>query len=154
VSHNSEAAWLICFAMHTRTSTALQRLHQNPYCMLTSLNLYVTYECFVRKAHYIFNILNINHPLPIRVAARSQAWIYGRSFGGIAGSNPAGLCILSLVSVVCCYVQVSVSGSSVVQRSPTECSVCSWVRSWSLDNEEALGLLLLSIDPWDRSSLS
>ena len=135
VYYNSEAAWLIYFAMCTRTSTVLEWLHQNPYCMPTSLNLYVIYECLVRKAHYIFNILDINHPLPIRVAAPSQAWIYGRSFAGIAGSNPAELCILSLVSLVCCYVQVSASGWSIVQRSPTECSGCN------LDNEEALGLL-------------
>ena len=45
---------------------------------------------FVRKVHYIFNILDINHLLPIRVAARSQAWIYGRLLAGIAVSNRAG----------------------------------------------------------------
>jgi len=33
---------------------------------------------------------------------------------------PPGAC-LSLVSVVCCQVEVSVSGWSLVQRSPTEC---------------------------------
>jgi len=27
---------------------------------------------------------------PISVAARSKAWVYGRSFAGIVGSNPAG----------------------------------------------------------------
>jgi hypothetical protein len=30
---------------------------------------------------------------------------------------------LSIVSVVCCEVEVSVSGWSLVQRSPTECGV-------------------------------
>jgi hypothetical protein len=30
---------------------------------------------------------------------------------------------LSLVSAVCCQVEVSASGSSLVQRSPTECDV-------------------------------
>ena len=30
---------------------------------------------------------------------------------------------LSLVSVVCCHVEVSTSGGSFVQRSPTECGV-------------------------------
>ena len=29
-------------------------------------------------------------PLNIPVAARSNAWVCGRSFAGIAGSNPAG----------------------------------------------------------------
>jgi hypothetical protein len=45
---------------------------------------------------------------------------------------------LSLVSVVCCQVEVSASGWSLVQRSPTECGVSNWLWSWSLDNEEAL----------------
>ena len=32
---------------------------------------------------------------------------------------------LSLVSVVCCQVEVWASGWSLVQRSPTECGVCN-----------------------------
>jgi len=38
---------------------------------------------------------------------------------------------------VCCQVEFSASGWSLVQRSPTECGV-SWEWSWSLDNEGAL----------------
>ena len=37
------------------------------------------------------------------------------------GSIPAGGMDVSRVSVVCCQVEVSVSGWSLVQRSPTEC---------------------------------
>jgi hypothetical protein len=44
----------------------------------------------------------------------------------------------ALVRVVCCQVQVSASGWSLVQRSPTECGVSNWVWSWILENEEAL----------------
>jgi len=51
--------------------------------------------------------------LPITVATRSKAWVFGCSLVGIAGSNPAGTW-LSLVSAVCCRVQVSASGSSLV----------------------------------------
>ena len=40
------------------------------------------------------------------VAARSKAWVCGQSLAGIAGSNPAGG-MKSLVSVVCCRVEVS-----------------------------------------------
>ena len=43
------------------------------------------------------------------MAAQSKAWVCGRSLVGIAGSNPAGGgdgC-LSVVSVVCCQVEVS-----------------------------------------------
>jgi hypothetical protein len=52
--------------------------------------------------------------LPIPGAARSKAWVCDRSLAGIAGSNPAGRhgC-LSLVSVVCCQVQVSATGRSL-----------------------------------------
>ena len=45
------------------------------------------------------------------MAARSKAWKCGRSFAGIAGSNPAGdNGRLSVVSVVCCQVEVSATG--------------------------------------------
>jgi hypothetical protein len=63
---------------------------------------------------------------PIPVAARSKVWVCGRS---LVGSNPAGsMDVLSLVSVVCCQAEVSASGCSLVQRSPTECSVSEWDR--------------------------
>jgi hypothetical protein len=37
------------------------------------------------------------------------------------------------VSVVCCQVEVSATGWSLVQRSPTECGVSNWVWSWSVE---------------------
>ena len=46
--------------------------------------------------------------LPISVAARSKAWVYGRLLAGIVGSNPTGG--LSVLSVVCCQVEVSATG--------------------------------------------
>jgi hypothetical protein len=47
----------------------------------------------------------------IAVAARSKAWVYDRSLAGIAGLNPAGgHGCRSVVSVVCCQVEVSASG--------------------------------------------
>jgi hypothetical protein len=41
---------------------------------------------------------------------------------------------------VCCQVHFSVSGWSLVEKSPTECvvCVCVCVWSWSLDNEQVL----------------
>jgi hypothetical protein len=36
-------------------------------------------------------ILLLALPRSILVAARSKAWVYGRSFVGILGSNPAGV---------------------------------------------------------------
>jgi len=39
--------------------------------------------------------------MPVPVTARSKAWVCGRSFVGIAGSNPAlGYVCLSVVSAV------------------------------------------------------
>jgi hypothetical protein len=58
------------------------------------------------------------------VSARSKAWVCGRSLAGIVGSNPTGgHGCLSVVSVVCCQVEVSATGRSLAQRSPTECGV-------------------------------
>jgi len=49
--------------------------------------------------------------MQIPVAARSKTQSCGRSLVGIAGSNPAGcMDILSLVSVVCCQIEVSATG--------------------------------------------
>jgi hypothetical protein len=32
----------------------------------------------------------MNHYMPVALAERSEARVYGRSFAGIAGSNPSG----------------------------------------------------------------
>ena len=58
------------------------------------------------------------------MAAQSKAWVWGRSLAGIASSNPAGgHGCLSLMSVVCCQVEVSATGRLLVQTSRTECGV-------------------------------
>ena len=56
------------------------------------------------------------------VAAQSKPWVCGCSLAGTAGSNPAGTW-MSPVRVVCCQVEVSISGLSLIQRSPTQCGV-------------------------------
>jgi hypothetical protein len=62
--------------------------------------------------------------MPIPVATRSKAWVCGRSLAGIAGSNPARIWIsVSCECCVCCQVDVSASGCSLVQGSPTKCGV-------------------------------
>ena len=73
------------------------------------------------------------HILPIPVAARSEAWVCGRSLVGIAGSNSAGgQGCLSLVNAVCCQVNFSALGWSLVQRCPTECGVAECDREASI----------------------
>ena len=51
------------------------------------------------------------HSLLVPVAAGSKAWVCGCSLAGIMGSNPTGgNGSLSVVSVVCCQVEVSATG--------------------------------------------
>jgi len=79
--------------------------------------------------------------IPIPVDARSKAWVYGRSLAGNGGSNPAGRhgC-LSLVRVLCCQVEVSATGRSLLQRSPTECGVSECDRGTSQKMPRPTGL--------------
>jgi hypothetical protein len=53
----------------------------------------------------------------ISLAARPRSWFCGLSFAGNGGSNPAGGMGMSLVSVVCCEVEVTnVTGKLLAQR--------------------------------------
>jgi len=80
--------------------------------LFPSLQYYATcpYPTQINRVHtypsYLFNIyLNI---MPVPVAARSKAYVCGRSPPGIVGSNPTGgHGRLSVVIVVCCHVEVS-----------------------------------------------
>jgi hypothetical protein len=56
--------------------------------------------------------------LLILLAAQSKAWVCSCSLAGIAGSYPAGDGCLSSVGVVCCQIEVSATGRSLLQRSP------------------------------------
>jgi len=56
----------------------------------------------------------------IAVAMLSKASVCGRSLPGVVGSNTAGgHGCLSVVSDVCCQVELSASGWSLIQSSPT-----------------------------------
>ena len=63
-------------------------------------------------------LLDLQTPVP--VAARSKAWVCGRSPAEVLGSNPTG----AWISV--CRESCVLSGRGLVQRSPTECgaSLC------------------------------
>ena len=58
--------------------------------------------------------------MPIPVAPRSKSCVCSFSLAGIAGSNPVGGLDVCLV---CCQVEVSATGRSLVQRNPTESGV-------------------------------
>jgi hypothetical protein len=62
--------------------------------------------------------------LIVPVVARFKAWVCGRSLTGIMGSNPAGgMDVCLFLSAVCCQVERSASGWSLVQRSPNDSGV-------------------------------
>jgi hypothetical protein len=59
------------------------------------------------------------------VTARSKAWGSGRTLAGIAGSNTAGgMDVLSLVSVVCCQVQMCLRRIDSSSRGVLQTVVC------------------------------
>jgi hypothetical protein len=64
--------------------------------------------------------------MSIPVAERSRSWVCGRLPTGIADSNPAGDMDVCCKCCVCCQVEVSAMGLSLIQRSPTDCgaSLC------------------------------
>jgi hypothetical protein len=74
--------------------------------------------------------------VPISMAARSKAWVCGRSPARILVSNPAEDMEVCLLWVLFCRVEFCVSGWSLDQRNPTD---CGW--SVSLDNEQTLAHL-------------
>ena len=86
------------------------------------------------------------HSVPIPVAARSKAWVYGRSLAGIAGLNSDGGMDFSLGSVVWCQEAVSVTGWSLVQRSPTECSKTKCDRGTSQRRPTSTRI----VEPWAK----
>ena len=58
------------------------------------------------------------------VAARSKAWVCGRSLAYDCGFEfRRRQEYFSLVGVVCCQVEISASVWSLVERGPTECGV-------------------------------
>ena len=88
------------------------------------------------------------------MVARCKAWACSRSLAGSAGSNPVMRheC-LSLVSVVCCRVEVSAMGPSLDQRSPRECAVSE--RDFETSTRRKPRLLgLLSHEKSERCQLS
>jgi len=84
-------------------------------------------------------IMNIPRKMPVPVAARSKAYVYGRSPAEIVSSNPTGgHGCWSVVSVVCCQVEVSCDELITRRRGvlPAVLRRCVWSRN--LKNEEAM----------------
>jgi len=114
--------------MHTATS----HLHFVFSVNCTRSMLWAAKSHEVQKAFIIRTPETRNTQLPIPVAARSTAWVCGRSLFGIAGSNPAG------GMDVCLLWVLPGSGRWVGLITRPEESYrlwCVWVWSWILDND-------------------
>jgi hypothetical protein len=81
-----------------------------------------------------------NHCKQSPMAARSKAWVCGRSLAGIVGSNTAEC-------MECCVLSDRGLCDRLITRPEESYRLCCvWTWSWSLDNEETLtqeGLLPL-----------
>jgi hypothetical protein len=86
--------------------------------------------------------------VPIQVAAPGKAWVYGRLMGLWFESRLGHGCPC-LVSVVCCQVEVSATGRSLVQRSPTECGVSERDLETSIRKGPSP---TRAVEPWKKSS--
>jgi hypothetical protein len=59
--------------------------------------------------------------MPVPVAARSKAWVCGRTTIEFVGFNfVRGHGRLSVLSAVCCQVEVSAKNRTLIQKCPTE----------------------------------
>jgi len=95
----------------------IQKFHVPPTDSISVgfMDLRTKSNCF----HIKYQLIGVYHPdgvclLSVQVAARSKAWVCGRSLAAIAGSNPVG------GLDVCCHVMGFTTGRSLFQRSPTE----------------------------------
>jgi hypothetical protein len=80
----------------------------------------------------------------VPVAAPSKLRVYGLSFAGIAGSNPAGVRISACCG--CCVLSGRGLCVGLITRPEESYRMCAcvWVWSWNLDNEETLAHWRLS----------
>jgi len=80
------------------------------------------------------------------VTTQSKACVCGRSLSGIVGSNlTEGLDVLSLLSFVCCQVEVSATSWSLVYWSYTVCGLFEF----DLETSTVRNLRSTSVvEPW------
>ena len=64
----------------------------------------------INGKRYCRAVFKQDNSLPIPVAERSKASVYGRSLAGVAGSNPAGSMD---VCVVCCTVRTKGKATTI-----------------------------------------
>ena len=86
---------------------------------------YLQSYCFGGWISTRFNFASQGWEWPIPVAARSKAWVWGRSFTGIAGSNLAGGMDVCILWVLCVLSGSGLcDGPILVHWSPIDCGMC------------------------------
>jgi hypothetical protein len=86
-----------------------------------------------------------SHELTWREDSVFSGFVYCLSLAGTAGSNSTGnMGTLSIVSAVCCQVEVSATGRSLFQRSPVECGVYDSDRGTSWRRHRSSR----AVEPW------
>jgi hypothetical protein len=79
------------------------------------------YETILSTKHVVCNNSECN---VLRVSVWSKVWICGLMLAGFVGYNLArSMEVLSLLNAVCCLVEVSEMGQSLVHRSQVQLSV-------------------------------
>jgi len=92
-------------------------------------------DTFLTDHVYIY----IHTHMPISVAARSKAWVCGRSLAGIVGSNPAGGIDVCVECWVLCVVRYrALRRADHSSRGVLLTVKCRCVWSRNLKNEEAM----------------
>ena len=87
----------------------LAHTYSSAYGIITCEHDFINFLCMYRASCTFYYPEQMQMPIP--VAARSKAWVLGRSPAEIVGSNPTGgrdVCLLSAL----CVLQVAVSATS------------------------------------------
>src|SRR5215470_2767349 len=83
---------------------------------------------------YLTTVLNVGQPSPVTALRRRSA---AERLLGSWFRIPPGAWMFVSCECLCCQVEVSATGRSFVQRSPTDCGVCLSVCSLETSKKEA-----------------
>ena len=108
--------YYVCFTVRTPTNLSVQMMTLNTRTFIRRRNKFLhtlllkghsclLYQVYGKAVSWFRQLVAGLPPRrpgfePIPVAARSKAWVYGRSLAGIVGSNPAGGMDVCVVFVV------------------------------------------------------
>jgi len=101
-------------------------------------NLKELLSCAHSRAIAVHSKFCYSSGFDIPESAWSKTQVCGRSLAGIAGSNPAGGMDVFILWLLCVVRKKGLCDRPVNRPKESYGVWCVWIRSWSLDNEEAL----------------